>query len=89
MRYDFFKTMKNSKIVESGGPSKTDQLRAIYEGKYWTVFNSELLEKCKKRFQDDERLLHEINAIKAAIQTYGPKLRIPLGSNGDSALNRG
>ena|SRR3990167_1177717 len=74
VRYDFFKTTEDSNIVKSGGPSKTEQLRAIYEGKYWTVLDpKKLLKKCKERFQNDKDLLYEANAIKAAIQTYGPK----------------
>jgi hypothetical protein len=73
MRYDFFKPVRNSNIVMAGGPPKTEQLRAIYEKKYWTIINNGLLKKSKKLFQNDDDLMQEVNAIKAAIQTYGPQ----------------
>ncbi|PIZ04259.1 MAG: hypothetical protein COY58_05290 [Gammaproteobacteria bacterium CG_4_10_14_0_8_um_filter_38_16] len=68
MRSDFFKKKKSSKIVESGGPSKVDQLSAMSESRYWTVLNSSLLRDAN----GDDHLISRVNALKAALQTYGP-----------------
>lgn len=64
----FFKKSKCSGIVEQGGPDAGQQLEAMAQGKYWIVLNTHLL----VTNSHDERLCVSANAIKAALQTYGP-----------------
>ena len=53
---------------KSGGPSPKEQLLAITESRYWIVLNSSLLKNCGS----DKSLLNRANALKHALQTYGP-----------------
>ena len=62
-------TKKNSRIVDAGGPSPEDQLSAMVNDEYWTILNSSLLRGVGK----DKNLVPRVNALKHAIQTYGPK----------------
>ena len=62
-------TKKNSRIVNERGPSPHDQLSSMANDEYWTVLNSSLLSGIGK----DRCLVPRVNALKHAIQTYGPK----------------
>lgn len=70
-RYSFFKkdsTNEVSHIVNAGGPSAHEQLWAMVNGDYWVVLNTNLLKDCPKKSD----LCYRANALKIALQTYGP-----------------
>jgi len=68
MRVTFFEKSKSSNIVKAGGPSKAEQLSSMINNAYWTVLNASLLQRAAA----DKDLLYRVNALKAALQTYGP-----------------
>ena len=53
----------------AGGPPSDEQLLALANNKYWMVLNSDLLEGSRVR---DRQLCNKVNALKHALQTYGP-----------------
>ena len=57
-----------SNIVKANGPSQEDQVKALANGTYWTVLNSALLRSAAY----DQALIIRVNALKNALQTYGP-----------------
>ena len=63
-----FKKPKVSEKIMANGPAYSDQLLAMVQGTYWTVLNSSLLNACG----NDKDLCNRVNALKAALQTYGP-----------------
>ena len=63
----FNKSNVSEKIKANGSPY-SDQLLAMAQGTYWTVLNSGLLNACG----NDTYLCNRVNALKAALQTYGP-----------------
>ena len=67
-----FKKAKNSTKIEANGPEYSEQLLAMVKGTYWTVLNSSLLSACR----NDDDLCNRVNALKAALQTYGPNSRL-------------
>lgn len=74
MRVTFFEKSKSSHIVKAGGPSKAEQLSSMVNDTYWTVLNASLLQEAAT----DDDLLYRVNALKAALQTYGPiSLKLP------------
>lgn len=68
MTIPFFKKTNISNIVKAKGPSPEDQLWAMANDKYWTILNSPLLQKSA----GDLKLVARVNALKNALQTYGP-----------------
>lgn len=68
MSLHFFKKSKQSTIVNAQGPSPKDQLLSMAEDNYWTVLNSSLL----RGIGNDKDLIPRVNALKNALQTYGP-----------------
>ena len=64
-----FKKAITSNIVIAGGPSANEQLSAMVSGEYWTVLNTSILLTCV----NDKDLCHRVNALKHALQTYGPE----------------
>lgn len=63
-----FKKSKVSEQIKANGPAYPDQILAMAQGTYWTVLNSSLLNACG----NDKDLCNRVNALKAALQTYGP-----------------
>lgn len=59
---------KVSHIVNAGGPSADEQLCAMVNGDYWVVLNAGLLNRCPEKSD----LCYRANALKIALQTYGP-----------------
>src|SRR3989338_8657517 len=64
----FFKR-KISGVVNAGGPSAEEQLLAMGEDRYWTVLNTFVLQD---QVGNDLQLTLKVNALKFALQTYGP-----------------
>lgn len=64
----FFSKTNISSIVKANGPSPEDQLLAMANGEYWTILNSSLLRDMAR----DPNLVARVNALKNALQTYGP-----------------
>lgn len=64
-----FTKKHTSTIVSAGGPSPEDQLLSMAKGRYWTILNSSLL----NRIGNDKILVSRANALKSALQTYGPE----------------
>lgn len=63
-----FEKSKPSNMVISRGPEYKDQIMAIANDEYRTILNTSLLRKSSK----DIELNHRVNALKCALQTYGP-----------------
>ena len=63
-----FKKTKSSHLVESGGPEYRDQIMAMANNTYWTILNTSLL----RQSSNNTKLNHRVNALKCALQTYGP-----------------
>ena len=63
-----FKKDKPSNISNERGPEYKDQIAAMVNDEYWTVLNSSLL----KLSSTNKKLCHRVNALKQALQTYGP-----------------
>tara|TARA_R110002072_G_scaffold193429_1_gene350667 strand:- start:739 stop:1266 length:528 start_codon:yes stop_codon:yes gene_type:complete len=79
---------KKSHISEKekyGGPSAKEQIQSISENKNWIILNSSLL----KSSAYDKKLNHRVNALKHALQTFGPaSTRLPdLRNNEGKAKN--
>lgn len=68
MKIEFFKKQNTSNKIYAGGPSYTDQLASLAENKYWTVLNTSVIQFDSK----DKSLSDRTNALKHALQTYGP-----------------
>lgn len=66
-----FQKSRTSNIVNARGPNAKDQLYSLVSGKYWTVLNTSMLRICST----DKDLCHRVNAIKHALQTYGPEAK--------------
>jgi hypothetical protein len=64
-----FKKSITSNIVHARGPSANDQLASMASGEYWTVLNTSILITCA----NNKDLCHRVNALKHALQTYGPE----------------
>lgn len=64
----FSKTTASNKVL-AGGPPADEQLLAIANNKYWMVLNSNLLNDQRVK---NGRLCDKANALKHALQTYGP-----------------
>jgi len=58
-----------SKIVLANGPNRAEQVKAIVRERYWTVFKSFLFRDIHPQ---DQALIHQVNALKNSLQTYGP-----------------
>lgn len=65
---NLFHKSSPSNIVNAKGPNAKDQLYSLVSGQYWTVLNTSALKICS----NDKDLCHRVNALKHAIQTYGP-----------------
>lgn len=63
-----FKKSTPSKKINAGGPSPEDQIVAMAKNEYWIVLNCYLLNSCVK----GTVLCDRANALKHALQTYGP-----------------
>lgn len=63
-----FEKSKPSNTVISRGPEYKDQIMAMANDEYWTILNTSLLRKSSA----DTELNHRVNALKCALQTYGP-----------------
>lgn len=68
MTIPFFKKEHVSNIVKANGPSPEEQLWAMANNEYWTVLNSSLLQYAAV----DPILCIRANALKNALQTFGP-----------------
>lgn len=64
----FFSKTNISRIVKANGPLPEDQLLAMANEEYWTILDSSLL----KGAAHDPNLVVRVNALKNALQTYGP-----------------
>lgn len=68
MKTNFFKKQKVSNKILEKGPSYEDQLLSLATKTYWIVLNTHFL-----RFNtNDIKLSDRTNALKHALQTYGP-----------------
>lgn len=65
----FFTKKTISNKVLAGGPPADEQLLAIANNKYWMVLNSDLLNDKRAK---NGLLCDKANALKHALQTYGP-----------------
>ena len=63
-----FKKSKVSQKINANGPAYPDQILAMAQGNYWTILNTGLLKLSK----NNKDLCNRVNALKAALQTYGP-----------------
>lgn len=72
----FTKTVPSAQLY-AGGVRPEDQLYAISKDRYWTVLNTSILRSLKNC--SDDLIVPRVNAIKHAIQTYGPidKQKLP------------
>lgn len=80
-----FATASNKVLV--GGPSPEQQNQAILDDKYWMILNEFHLTGLASK----SRLNHTVNAIKHALQTFGPHLKnseIKLIDNQGAAKNK-
>lgn len=76
-----------SKKVSAGGPTSEQQHKAILDDKYWMILNEDHLDG----LDGGTRLNHTANAIKHALQTFGPRLinsEIELINNEGAAKNK-
>lgn len=67
-----FKTyplLDNPKVA-AGGPTPEQYQKALLENTYWVVLNSGVLGH--EAIRSDEKLRHRANALKHALQTFGP-----------------
>ncbi len=65
-----FQGPKKNWLVAAGGPNYVEQASAILDHQEWEVLNPFLLGNAYT--QQDEKLLRAVNALKGALQTFGP-----------------
>lgn len=64
----FFRKSKLSEKALAGGPEGHEVLQAMAEDRYWSIIGTKHLQLC----HGDEKFNHRTNAVKNAIQVYGP-----------------